>query len=116
MMSETQQDGQAKDTNEKLELENFNTINYNAILQTQINTTIPQTNIISMIKQFINAVSQFLQMCRSIRIKFLSRAYMTVYNTEIFRQTCDQTNPSKFEEKVILRHILVQITFETRKT
>ena len=33
----------------------------------KINTTIPQTNIISTIKQLINAVSQFLQMCRNLR-------------------------------------------------
>ena len=45
------------------------------MLQTQINT-IPRTNIISTTKQLINAVSQFLQMCRNTRIKFLSWAYM----------------------------------------
>ena len=33
----------------------------------QINTTIPQTNIISTIKQLINAVSQFLQTCKRER-------------------------------------------------
>ena len=47
--------------------------------------TIPQTNIISTIKQLINAVSQFQQIFRNIRIKFL----IHVYNTQIFRQTCD---------------------------
>ena len=47
--------------------------------------TIPQTNIISTIKQLINAVSQFQQILRNIRIKFL----IHVYNTQIFRQTCD---------------------------
>ena len=51
-------------------------------LQTQINMTIPHTNIISTIKQLINAVSQFLQMCRNIRMKFLSWAYM--YTTLTF--------------------------------
>ena len=36
----------------------------------------------------INAVSQFLQTCRNIRIKFLSWAY--IYTTlHFFRQTCD---------------------------
>ena len=96
-MSETQQDGQAKDTNEKLELELENIF---AKLQKQINTTIPQTNIISMIKQLlINAISQFLQMCRNIRIKFLSRAYM--YTTLKYLGKCViQTNPSKFDESL----------------
>ena len=63
----------------------------------------------------INAVSQFLQMCRNIRIKFLSWAYM--YTTlNVFRQTCDWNKSVQIWWKVILRHIFVQLTFETRKT
>ena len=54
------------------------------MLQTQINTTIPRTNIISTIKQLIKVVSQFLQMCRNIIIKFISWAYM--YMIEIIRR------------------------------
>ena len=97
MMSETQQDGQAKDTNEKLELELENIL---AILQKQINTTIAQTNIISMIKQLlIKAISQFLQMCRNIRIKFLSWAYMYTI-LSFLGQLVIQTNPSKFDERL----------------
>ena len=47
----------------ELELDNFNTQGFHldqpvlAILLTQINMTIPQTNLISTIKQLINAVS-----------------------------------------------------------
>ena len=55
--------------------------------KTQINTTIPQTNIISTIKQLINAVSQFLQICRNIRIKFLSWGMGRERETETDRQT-----------------------------
>ena len=70
-----------------------------AILQTQVNTTIPQTNIISTIKQLINAVSQFLQMCRNTKIKFLSWAYM--YTTlKFLGKRVIQTNPSKFDERL----------------
>ena len=58
-----------------------------------MNTTVPQTNIISTIKQLINAVSHFLQLCRNIRIKFLSWAYM--YTT---LERVIQTNPSKLDE------------------
>ena len=69
------------------------------MLQTQINTTIPQTDIISTIKQLINAVSQFLQICRNIRIKFLSWAYM--YTTLNFLgKRIIQTNTSKFDERL----------------
>ena len=49
-----------------------------AILETQINTTIPQTNSISTIEQLINAVSQFLQMCKNIRITFLIETHREV--------------------------------------
>ena len=68
------------------------------MLQTQINTTIPQTYIISTIKQLINAVSQFLQMCRKIRINFLLWAYM--YTTLKFvGKSLIQTNPSKSDKR-----------------
>ena len=70
-----------------------------AKLQTQINTTVPQTNIISMIKQLINAVSQFLQLCKNIRIKFLSWAYMYTTLTCLGKRVI-QTNPSKFDERL----------------
>ena len=69
------------------------------LINTNINTTIPQTNIISTIKQLINAVSQFLQMCRNIRIKFLSWAYMYTTLNYFLGKRVIHTNPSKFEER-----------------
>ena len=79
-------------------------------LQTQINTIIPRTDVIST----INAVTQFLQMCRNILITFLSWAYM---NTSLFflflfsfRQTCDSNKSVQTWREVILTHIFVQIT------
>ena len=69
------------------------------MLQTHINTTMPQTNILSTIKQLINAVSQFLQMCRNIIIKFLSWAYMYI-TLSILGKRVIQTNPSKFYERL----------------
>ena len=65
------------------------------ILQTQITTTIPQTDIISINEQFIDAVSQssseineFLFMDIQITtIKFLDKHVI-------------QINPSKFEERL----------------
>ena len=79
--------------------------------------TIPQTNIVSTIKQLINTVShsesQFLQMCRNIRIKFLSWAYM--YTTFRFLgKHMIQTNLSVFDER-LFRPIFVQTMFQTRK-
>ena len=57
------------------------------------------TNIISTIKQLINADSQFLQMCRNIRTKFLSWAYM--YTTlKYLGKRVIQTNPSRFDENL----------------
>ena len=53
------------------------------------------------IKQLINAVSQFIQMCRNIifRIKFLSWAYR--YTTlKCLGKRVIQTNPSKFDERL----------------
>ena len=41
------------------------------MLQTEISMTILQTDIISTNKQLINAVTQFLQMCRNVAIKFV---------------------------------------------
>ena len=38
-----------------------------------------------------------------------------VHNTHIFRQTCDLNKSVHIWQKVILRHIFVQITFETTK-
>ena len=85
-----------------------------AHMHSQINTTIPQTNILSTIKQLINAVSQFLQMCRNIRIKFLSWAYM--YRTlKFLGKRVIQANPSKFDERLFPDIVFEQITFETRK-
>ena len=65
-------------------------------------------------KQLINAVSQFLQTCRNLGIKFLSWAYM--YTTLRFLGKCViQTNPSKFDERLFSNiYIFVQITFETK--
>ena len=52
-----------------------------------------------------------IQMCRNIRIKFLSCAYMDT--TLTFLGKCViQTNPSKFDEW-LCSDIIVQITFET---
>ena len=52
-------------------------------------------------------------MCRNIGKKCLPWTYM--YTTiKVSGKHVIQTNPSKFAE-VILRHIFVQITFETRK-
>ena len=45
-----------------------------AVLQTQINTTTLPADVISTSKQLTNAVSQVRQMCRNIRLKFLSWA------------------------------------------
>ena len=42
-------------------------------------------------------------------------AYMYVYNTPIFRQTCDSNKSVQVWRKVLLRNIVVQITFKTRK-
>ena len=54
---------------------------------------------ISTIKQLINAVSQFLQMCRNIRIEFISWTYM--YTTlKFLGKRVIQTNLSKFNEKL----------------
>ena len=47
----------------------------------------------------IIAVSQFLQMCRNIRIKFLSWAYMYTTVTFLGKRVI-QTNPSKFDERL----------------
>ena len=60
--------------------------------------SVPQTNIISMIKQLINAVSQFLQMCRNIRIKFLSWAYMYTILKFVGKHVI-QTNPQERERE-----------------
>ena len=38
-----------------------------------------------------------------------------VYNNHIFRQTCDSNKSVQIRRKVILRHVFVQITFETKK-
>ena len=47
----------------------------------------------------INAVPQFLEMCRNIRMKFLSWAYM--YTTlRYLGKRVIQTNPSKFDERL----------------
>ena len=47
----------------------------------------------------INAVLQFLQMCRNIRIKFLS--WVSMYTTLTFLGTrVIQTNPSKFDKRL----------------
>ena len=62
------------------------------------NTTIPQT-IISTIKQSINAVSQFLQLCINITIKFLPWAYMYT-EIKFLGKRMIQTNPSKFNERL----------------
>ena len=52
-----------------------------------------------MIKQLINAVSQFLQMRRNITIKFIPWAYM--YTTlKCSGKGEIQTNPSKFDERL----------------
>ena len=69
------------------------------ILQTQINTTIPRTNIISTIKQLISAVSQFLRTCRNIRIKLLSWVYMYTTLTFLGKRVI-QTNQSKFDKRL----------------
>ena len=47
----------------------------------------------------IIALSQFLQMCRNIRIKFLSWAYMYTTVTFLGKRVI-QTNPSKFDERL----------------
>ena len=49
-------------------------------------------------KQLINAVLQFLQMCRNI-IKFLSWAYMYV-TLRFLGKRVIQTNPSTFDERL----------------
>ena len=41
--------------------------------------------------------------------------YIHVYNNQIFRQTCDSDKSVQIWRKVILRHIFVQIMFETMK-
>ena len=55
----------------------------------------------------INAVSQFLQMCRNIRITFLSCAYMYITLKFFFWQTCNSNKSVQIWWKVILtlRHI-----------
>ena len=67
-----------------------------AILQTQVSTTIPQTDIISMNKQLINAVSQSSYKCAETSelnsfqghtIKFLGKHVI-------------QTNPCKYDERL----------------
>ena len=52
-----------------------------------------------MIKQLINAVSQFLQMCRNIRIKFLSWAYMYTILKFVGKHVI-QTNPQERERDI----------------
>ena len=76
-----------------------------------------QTDIISTNKQLITAVSQSSYKCaETSELKFL-HGYTCIhaYNTQNFRQTCDSNNYVQVWRKVILRHILVQIKFETRK-
>ena len=84
-----------------------------AILETQINTTIPQTNSISTIEQLINAVSQFLQMCKNIRIKFLSWAYMYTTLTFLGKRMI-QTNPSKSDEMLFSDIYLCRLRLKQR--
>jgi len=70
-----------------------------------------------MNKQLINAVSQSsYKYAETSELDFF-RGYtcVHVYNTQIFWQTCDSNKSIKIWQKVILRRIFVQITFETWK-
>ena len=73
-----------------------------AILQTQISTTIPQTDIISTNKQLINAVSQSsYKRAETSEKTFLSWSYM--YTTiKFLGKPVIQTNPSKFDGRLFL--------------
>ena len=67
------------------------------ILQTQISTTVPQTDIISTNKQLINAVSQSSYRCAQTSEINLFHVYTTI---RFLGKHVIQTNPSKIDERL----------------
>ena len=78
-----------------------------AILQAQINTTIPQTDIISTNKQLINEVSQSSY---TMELNFFhGHICIHVYNAQILGKHVTQTNPSKLDDKLFSDRYLCRL-------
>ena len=69
---------------------------------TNTNTTIPQTNIINMVRQLIDAVSQFLQMCRNSTHR--ERDRQTNRQTDRDRRTYTHTHRAAPSRSKLTRH------------